>query len=72
MTGPTSVTILFNGSEMLVPGGTNIVDLLSLVEMKGAVVAVEVNQEVVPRESHQETKVQPGDRVEAVTLVGGG
>lgn len=72
MTNASSVTIQFNGSEMQVPSGTSIVELLSLVEMKGAVVAVELNQEVIPRESHSETQVQPGDCVEAVTLVGGG
>ena len=28
--------------------------------------------ELVPREQHSECKLQPGDRIEIVTLVGGG
>jgi sulfur carrier protein len=35
-------------------------------------VAVEVNEEVVPREQHAERELRDGDRVEIVTLVGGG
>ena len=35
-------------------------------------VAVEVNEEVVPREQHAARELKDGDRVEVVTLVGGG
>ena len=35
-------------------------------------VAVEVNLEVVPRARHAETMLRDGDRLEVVTLVGGG
>jgi sulfur carrier protein len=35
-------------------------------------VAVEVNLEVVPRAEHRDTILNDGDRVEVVTLVGGG
>jgi len=35
-------------------------------------VAVEVNEEVVPREQHAMKELREGDRVEIVTLVGGG
>jgi sulfur carrier protein len=35
-------------------------------------VAVEINLEVVPRAQHRETVLNAGDRVEVVTLVGGG
>ncbi|GAB5405773.1 MAG: sulfur carrier protein ThiS [Aureliella sp.] len=72
MTESSSVTIQFNGNEMAVPTGTTIADLLAMVEMKGAIVAVEVNQEVVPREQHGDSQVKSGDLIEAVTLVGGG
>lgn len=66
------LTIQFNGSNMQIPPGTSILGLLELVEMQGAVVAVEVNQEVVPREAHAKHSVQQNDIIEAVTLVGGG
>ncbi len=35
-------------------------------------VAVEVNREIVPRTSYDQTPLHDGDRVEVVTFVGGG
>jgi sulfur carrier protein len=35
-------------------------------------VAVELNLDVVPRAKHAETLLRDGDRLEIVTLVGGG
>lgn len=35
-------------------------------------VAVEVNQNLVPKRDHATTQLQPGDAIELVTLVGGG
>lgn len=72
MSDASPLTIQFNGSNIDVPSGTSIVGLLELVEMQGAVVAVEVNQEVVPRETHAKHCVEHNDVIEAVTLVGGG
>lgn len=40
--------------------------------MRSQLVAVEVNMDIVPRTKHAEHQLQPGDVVEAVTLVGGG
>ena len=49
--------------------------MAELVEQLGlgkAAVAVEVNREVVPRRAHAQTPLREGDRIEVVTLVGGG
>jgi sulfur carrier protein len=35
-------------------------------------VAVEVNHEIVPRHLHEQQRLQEGDRLEVVSLVGGG
>ena len=64
--------ILFNGKSIEVPEGTSISELLRIAEVRASVVAVEVNQEIVPRPLHENTQLQSGDVVEAVTLVGGG
>ena len=34
--------------------------------------AVELNCEIVPRDEHSTTRIQPNDRIEVVSLVGGG
>jgi sulfur carrier protein len=61
-----------NGERREVAEGTTIAGLLRELEVAVPHVAVEVNLEVVPRARHGETKLQPGDRLEVVTLVGGG
>jgi sulfur carrier protein len=61
-----------NGEEREVAEGTTIAGLLRALEVKQPHVAVEVNLEVVPRARHHDTTLQAGDRLEVVTLVGGG
>jgi len=61
-----------NGKQREVSDGTTIAALLRELDVKVPHVAVEVNLEVVPRARHGETKLHPGDRLEVVTLVGGG
>ncbi len=61
-----------NGQVREVVDGTTVAGLLELLEVMQPHVAVEVNLELVPRARHTETALQPGDRLEVVTLVGGG
>jgi sulfur carrier protein len=67
------VTIWVNGEAREVPEGTTLAALLELLQVGGGPgVAVEVNAEVVRRARHAEHRLQPQDRVEIVTFVGGG
>ena len=64
--------ILVNGSKRDVPEGTTIAQLLSELEISARAVAVEVNLQLVPRARHAEHQLREADRLEVVTLVGGG
>jgi thiamine biosynthesis protein ThiS len=66
------VQIILNGAERKISEGATVADLLAALEMKPQHVAVEVNLELVPRARHGEHRLAPGDRLEVVTLVGGG
>ena len=66
------VKILVNGRESEVPEGTTIAQLLQGLELTARNVAVEVNLELVPRGRHAEHRLHEADRLEVVTLVGGG
>jgi sulfur carrier protein len=66
------MTILLNGESREVPDGLTIAALLDLLEVRTKGVAVERNLEVAPRSQHATTPLAEGDRVEVVTLVGGG
>lgn len=61
-----------NGEQHEVADDTTIASLLRALEVTQPHVAVEVNLEVVPRAQHAETQLHNGDRLEVVTLVGGG
>lgn len=53
-------------------GAATVQALLAELGMAGQAVAVEVNQAVVPKKQHAQTRLNSGDKVELVTLVGGG
>ncbi len=66
------MNILLNGTPREVPDGTTIAALLEELSMTSRHVAVEVNLQLVPRARHGEHRLQADDRLEVVTLVGGG
>lgn len=72
MTQPTNIQITVNGNETQIASTMTVEELLNTVEVPPNYLAVEVNEEVVPREDYANVKVTDGDRVEVVTLVGGG
>ena len=66
------IEIQFNGQPRQLAPGTTIAQLLEQCKFQPRYVAVEVNLELVPRQQHAEHVLQAGDRLEVVTLVGGG
>ncbi len=64
--------ITVNGPAMEVSDGTTIDALLSQLEVRRDYIAVAVNREVVPRDSHAKTVLREGDRVEIVHPMQGG
>ena len=67
-----SISIEVNGEPREVPPGTTVADLLAELGVEPRHVAVELNLQVIPRARHHEQCIAAGDRVEVVTLVGGG
>jgi thiamine biosynthesis protein ThiS len=68
----TNVTIVVNGEPRQVAQGTTVAALLGELQLDSRQVAVEVNLELVPRATHGRCALVEGDRLEVVTLVGGG
>jgi thiamine biosynthesis protein ThiS len=64
--------IAVNGETMEVASGTTLRSLIERLGRGGQAVAAEVNEELVPRAAQEGMALKPGDRVELVTLVGGG
>jgi sulfur carrier protein len=66
------VQVFLNGQPRDIPEASTITQLLESLDLSPRQVAVEVNLELVPRGCHAEHVLQVGDRLEVVTLVGGG
>jgi thiamine biosynthesis protein ThiS len=66
------MTIQVNGESREIADGTSVTELLCELGVTQPHVAVELNLEVVPRAQHAGTALRDGDRLEVVTLVGGG
>ncbi|MEZ4226247.1 MAG: sulfur carrier protein ThiS [Polyangiaceae bacterium] len=64
--------VTVNGTPRTVAEGTTVRGLIEALELTEGPVAVERNQEVVPRAQHVDTVLQPGDVLEIVHFVGGG
>ena len=68
--------ILLNGQDFEVPDATTIAGLVRLRQQSGhlktTAYAVERNKDVVVRPQHDSVRLQAGDRVEIVVMVGGG
>jgi sulfur carrier protein len=66
------MTIHVNGQPREIAAGSTVAALLRELGVAQPHVAVELNLEVVPRAQHGNTPLRDGDRLEVVTLVGGG
>lgn len=64
--------LLVNGEERQVEPSTTVKQLLVVLGLGDTLVAVERNEEVVPRAQHESTELEEGDQVEVVHFVGGG
>lgn len=61
-----------NGAEKSVADGLTLAQLVRELGLEKNPIAIELNRRVVPRDRHVETRLADGDRLEIVTLVGGG
>lgn len=66
------LNITLNGEPRTLADSKSLADLLGQLKIDRTKVAVEVNGQVVPRTRHSEHPMAEGDRIEIVTLVGGG
>ena len=66
------VNIFVNGEPREVVTGSTIAQLLETLRLDPRSLAVELNLDVIPRGRHAECLLHDGDRLEIVTLVGGG
>jgi sulfur carrier protein len=64
--------IYVNGEEKQIPDTTDMAKLIDLMQISGQRIAVEVNEELVPRSTFTGHQLKESDRIEIIHAVGGG
>ena len=67
-----AVQIIVNAQPREVGNRISVAQLLDELNLADKHVAVEVNLDLIPRRQHAEHRLADGDKLEIVTLVGGG
>ena len=64
--------VMLNGGAHEVVDGMTVSDLLRSLGLNGATVVVEINREIVSKETYPRVSLREGDRLEIAHFVGGG
>jgi sulfur carrier protein len=64
--------IYLNGIEKQIPDRLDMAGLIEILDLKGQRIAVEINEELVPRSTFNGHIINEQDRVEIIHAVGGG
>jgi sulfur carrier protein len=67
-----SMQIILNGKPVDMADGATVTALIDQLGLTGKRIAVEVNEDIVPRSAHPNHILQADDRVEIVHAIGGG
>ena len=65
------ITIILNGEEKQIDSNSNIEQLLMNLNLENKRLAVEVNQNIIPRGEFSSHTLQESDKVEIVQAIGG-
>ncbi|MDJ0531612.1 MAG: sulfur carrier protein ThiS [Xenococcaceae cyanobacterium MO_207.B15] len=68
----TTITIQVNGETHSLTTPITLPELLMRINFNPRLIAVEYNGEILHRQYWADTQLQEGDRLEIVTIVGGG
>ncbi|XZE43958.1 sulfur carrier protein ThiS [Pirellulaceae bacterium SH467] len=66
------IQIQFNGEPQSIDPDTTLLQLLERFGVESRFCAVEINLDILPKPEYETYFLRDGDRVEVVTLVGGG
>ena len=68
----SEIQIQINGSVRSVCKGTTVSALIRILALTERKIAIEINQQIVPRCRHEQTQLRGGDRIEIIEAIGGG
>ena len=66
------IQIFINGKKKDININQNLINILEEYSLKNKMLAVEINQEVIPKSNYKTIKINKNDRIEILELIGGG
>lgn len=67
-----TIQVRLNGKEREIDSGLSVQELVESLDLNPKLIVVELNGEILSRDSFGEVQVSEGDQVELVHFVGGG
>ena len=68
----STLTVMLNGQPHAIAARASVAELLRQIGLDARKVAVERNEEIVPRSTYAQTVLAAGDAIEIVHFIGGG
>jgi len=72
VTTRTNIQVRLNGKDKQIEEGHSVRTLLESLDLHPGMVVVELNREILARDSYDEQTISEGDALELVHFVGGG
>ncbi len=66
------IQIYINGKKKNINSNYNLINILEEYSLNNKLVAIEINQEVIPKSNYKTKKINKNDRIEILELIGGG
>ena len=66
------IQIYINGKKKNINSNCNLIDILNEYSLINKLVAVEINQEVIPKSKYKTITINKNDKIEILELIGGG
>ena len=66
------IQIYINGKKKNININCNLINILEEYSLKNKLVAVEINQEVIPKSMYKTITLNKNDKIEILELIGGG
>ena len=68
----SKIQIYINGKKKNINSNCNLINIIEEYSLKNQLIAIEINQEVVPKSSYKTKKINKNDKIEILELIGGG
>ncbi|MCW9015057.1 MAG: sulfur carrier protein ThiS [Gammaproteobacteria bacterium] len=64
--------VSLNGEQKELAEGIKLSELIDMLDLSHRRLAIEINQEIVPKSQHAKYEIKPNDKIEIVHAIGGG